>query len=142
MTPKTKVLKILDQYRDMRLTMGCEVKSLHNESTVIFAGLNKEGRVLIDNKKNNAFIYAKEWDIKDIEILGHPATPLVLLKAIQQADGHWMMKTCGERIEYVDMTNFGNQHFKNKYIGIPDVTTLSEVPEEHKMWQAVLAVLI
>ena len=31
MTPKTKVLKHLDQYRDKSLTMGCEVTGKHHQ---------------------------------------------------------------------------------------------------------------
>ena len=210
MTTKTKVLKILDQYRDMSLTMGCEVvtksvrrrltslkvKELESQygkcmliadffnlpddeydyieinsseyveelqdmdsvATVIspkkdiFNGVRvaqkthcevtaypeDKNPIKITSSCKNTLFSEMYWRNKYrvVKILGHPATPLVLLKALgekENAKGYWITDT-GCLIEQA-----GHQ---KTICTIPLTPTLSEIPEEHKMWQAVLDVLI
>ena len=138
MTPKTKVLKILDQYRDMSLTRGCEIFK-GREAVVIDA---TEGDVYIKAyykgaEVEDAVFTFKHFKEEDGVILGHPATPLVLLKAVQATltDGYVMNYHTNEDGKLV-------MRPENKLIDIPFVTNLSEIPESDEMWQAVLDVLI
>ena len=141
MNNKNKVLKILDKYRDMSLTMGCEV--------------NKEGTFYVANSDEyeqhwfctpskvaggeDEVYYQDDINIDDIKVIGHPATPLTLLKALSSI----FVLENGEMVESNTHLSIDilSKHVREQ-ISIPLTTTLSEIPEEHKMWQAVLDVLI
>ena len=149
MTPKPKVLKILDKYRDRNLAMGCEV--------------NKEGTFYVANSDEyeqhwfctpskvaggeDEVYYQDDINIDDIKVLGHPATPLTLLKALEAnykpIKGRRETRTFHINGTYtVAFVDDIAQESGVYEIQIPDVTTLSEIPGEHEMWQAVLDVLI
>ena len=134
LTTKTKVLKILDKYRDMSLTMGCEfIDSLGSKGIIMTVEDTEMYISMADNIEENEPVDV-EWFKEEMTVLGHPATPLTLLKAlngINEKVAIWSTWTDGMFISCG----------VNK-IQIPDVTTLSEIPEEDKMWQAVLDVLI
>ena len=118
MTPKTKVLKILDKYRDMRLTMGCEVVTKYSSGSELKHRLTKD-------------LLGAKFD----EILGHPATPLVLLKALEQTGKGSYLDSIGT------LVIFENEHDDQPVqIQIPDVTTLEEIDESDPMWKQLVVV--
>ena len=143
MTPKPKVLKILDKYRDRNLAMGCEV--------------NKEGTFYVANSDEyeqhwfctpskvaggeDEVYYQDDINIDDIKVLGHPATPLVLLRALGTESRAVVMNGEGT-ISIGKKYDYGSIGKMKVICTIPNVTTLSEIPESDKMWQAVLDVLI
>ena len=132
MNDKDLVLKILDKHRDMSLTMGCDYEQ--NGNTFIVDGVVK----LIDAERNRPLYRVERQNGKAVithfdKILGHPATPLTLLKALNGINekvaiwstwGDGMFISCGV----------------NK-IQIPDVTTLTELPHTHQLWTDLLPIL-
>lgn len=130
MTTKTKVLKILDKYRDMSLTMGCEIQVIFMDEPLKITRMGEEDSSYKNGVEN-----------RTDRILGHKPTPLVLLKALG-ANENVAYASCDSDGE-LSITTTDDELVDNTVsISIPDVTTLSEIPEEHKMWQAVLDVLI
>ena len=161
MNNKNKVLKILDKYRDMSLTMGCEVNMIDIEYEVEMASQPHIDAIFISKGKYHDYYIPKNdmsetfsMDNDELTlaranrvILGHPATPLTLLKALEAnykpIKGRRETRTFHINGTYtVAFVDDIAQESGVYEIQIPDVTTLSEIPEEDKMWQAVLDVLI
>ena len=137
MTPKTKVLKILDKYRDKELTMGCRViaKVDHWQKECTFIrGTEKWCVVLPDN--------GDEWGCNKIKvIIGHPITHADLLLALH--------KEVYDLKYDMPVKRGGAKHMliydmKKVFLFAIPLTyrTIEDIPEEDKMWQAVLDVLI
>ena len=138
MNNKQKVLKILDKHRDMSLTMGCKVKIKMIDGNWI--------ECLISTEKTRTVLVrpgmpsVKDFEVdKDFKILGHPATPLTLLKALGS--------TC-DKTETWSMDCYGNFIKEDKLsdlelvtFSIPDVTTLTELPHTHQLWTDLLPIL-
>lgn len=160
MNNKNKVLKILDKYRDMSLTMGCEVaqlyigtdKQVHHRSDfgVIVYKHNSRFSIINTSGTIETVTFAELENETKYTILGHPPTPLTLLKALDKSAeeknlSHWYgFETDGlNTLRVTRMYGAGVQeHYDSTSINIPLTTTLTEIPEEHEMWQAVLDVLI
>ena len=150
MNNKTKVLKILDKHRDMSLTAGCEV-FVQNYITSVTIIKDKRGHVWTpeSDEPNMEFLgLAGSWvnfDENHIkEILGHPATPLTLLKALDKIypEKYNVLLDCQGRLFRDNAGELEAIIVNNKYVEIPLTTTLQEIPESDPMWQAVLEVLI
>ena len=129
-TNKQKVLKILEPHRDMSLTMGCEYKQ--NDNIFIVDGVVK----LVDAERNRPLYRVERQNGKAVlthfdQILGHPATPLTLLKAL--GEEYALECTTGVLLDDKCLPTD---------IKIPLVSTLAEIPESDPLWQAVLDVLI
>ena len=136
MTPKTKVLKILDKHRDMSLTMGCKVKIKMIDGNWI--------ECLISTEKTRTVLVrpgmpsVKDFEVdKDFKILGHPATPLTLLKALRigSIDGTITWSAMGQDFIVVDKAEW------KESLTIPLVTTLNELHETHPLWTDLLPIL-
>lgn len=137
MNNKQKVLKILDKHRDMSLTMGCEIKRKKSIYTVLnlhkYKGMN-------DLVVTVRYVGNKEFKCNlatfDVKILGHPATPLTLLKALgdveKDGDCWWFIDQWG---------NIEEHNTGDRIATIPDVTTLTELPHTHKLWTDLLPIL-
>ena len=150
MTTKQKVLKILDKYRDMSLTTGCRLMA----GKVEWQFLRKEESALYKDYmlSLNAVGCAGSRNFHQTEIeekfviTGHPATPLTLLKALGELRkrNYVIGLRIASKIQVIKFSAYrGNDlTYQSVKIDIPLTTTLSEVPEEHEMWQAVLDVLI
>lgn len=132
MTPKTKVLKILDKYRDMSQTFGCEFTMNPRHDIIHKIAWETIGGEYVSANDG------EEYMACEAHILGHPATPLTLLKALRigSIDGTITWSAMGHDFIVVDKAEW------KESLTIPLTTTLSEIPEEDKMWQAVLDVLI
>ena len=127
MNNKNKVLKILDKHRDMSLTMGGEVRIGALEMTII-QKINGSEFVWSTNKGTIL------WSELEGQILGHPATPLVLLKALEEVVDEVYISGRGE-VVYV---NYGEEETLGT---IPLTTTLTELPHTHKLWTDLLPIL-
>ena len=147
MTPKTKVLKILDKYRDKNVPKDLPLP-IRWDGQHYFWGKNNEMVADIDLVQTGEGFRIRGWGrIQDEDRFQEcakyiekavnayeAATPLTLLKALQSKK--WIDIDLNDEVIYWHMTETQDP------IHIPLTTTLTEVPEEHEMWQAVLDVLI
>ena len=147
MNNKNKVLKILDKHRDMSLTMGCEVELDRGGTGTYLWDVEDNIIAYRLHNKRTSHIYSKTRKCpKDgITVLGHPATPLTLLKALDDRGTEkyqYSMSPTGE-IEKWHYNNkeFGEGYQVEKITTIPDVTTLTELPHTHKLWTDLLPIL-
>ena len=151
MTTKQKVLKILDKYRDMSLTTGCRLMA----GKVEWQFLRKEESALYKDYmlSLNAVGCAGSRNFHQTEIeekfviTGHPATPLTLLKALGNMKGALTVdakvdNNGWEQAYFSVVLEIDKDTCQSYGFFVPLVSTLSEVPKEHEMWQAILDVLI
>ena len=140
MNNKQKVLKILDKHRDMSLTAGCIVQPYGinceaNYFTIIHKPKNREDYRCVNTYEDKE-VY--KWFDEDMIkfVLGHPATPLVLLKALDAGEGHAILDSGGTLVVFEN--EYDDQPLQ---IQIPDVTTLTELPHTHQLWTDLLPIL-
>ena len=138
MNNKQTILKILDKHRDMSLTMGCEVE---------VNGYTKVYKLVSDQKGILELI--DEWEEQrqhvndyDCTVLGHPATPLTLLKALDSRKTRVL--GTGETYgvdEIVPANTLLLWHETGEAVLVPLTTTLTEIPHTHQLWTDLLPIL-
>ena len=140
MNNKQKVLKILEKHRDMSLSFGCEVyhpvKKLYWKIACDISSGYKGDEYMRHlksvNEKNELYKCGSISTMLDeYKILGHPATPLTLLKALPEHRNAVMNTKDGILYYYCPKGS----------AEIPLVTTLTELPHTHKLWTDLLPIL-
>ena len=134
-TNKTKVLNHLNQYRDKSLTLGCEVREMGDIHKIIDR-IGNSGYVSFLNGVDGS---VETGYFKDEEILGHHATALTLLKALEGSTTHyWSMTTYGLLMS--QLKKGVPTRWQNRGIKLPLQGNLTDLDENNPLWQAVLDV--
>lgn len=130
MNHKTNVLNHIP--RDTELSLGCEIE-LSRGTRAIYVSDSKNETIKFLLFKATRGSRGRYCPKKEIKIIGHPTTPLDLLRALNKTNQTAI--NCHANISQKNLNLFWTEGDEKRELTIPLVRHLSEIDAEDKLWQ-------